>query len=497
MLAGGLGWWLLDRSGSGAPMSAAPPRTAAATAPATTGTSRRNSVAVLPFVCLSANKADEYLSDGMTEELLNALGKVPGLRVPGRTSCFNFKGNTDEGLIRKVGDQLRVRTVLEGSVRKDGEKLRITAQLVNVDDGLLLWSDNYDRSMQDILAVQVEVAQQVVQALKVELGVEASRALAKTSTTNPEAHRLYMLGRHYALKVTDEDNEKAIEYFHQALKLDPGYARAYAGLADTWDLRLPPKEMVSIVRSHAEAALKLDPELAEAHCSIAWILLSSDWDFAGAERAFARAIQLQPNLAWAHDGYGWPFMFVGRFDEAEAAFKKAVDLDPRAAYTNTDLAMLYRCTGQFDKAVEYSRQAIDLDSRHPWAYHNLGWSLLLQGKPSEAVSPFEQLQKLGENPNFRMDPGCAYAALGDRAKAEAVIKELEDMARHRYVPAWTQGYIWLYLNERDRALDLLERSVAERDPNCIWFNVDPALDSLRNEPRFQALLSQIGFPNKR
>jgi TolB-like protein/class 3 adenylate cyclase len=452
------------------------------------------SIAVLPFVSMSADKADEYLSDGMTEELLNVLAQVPGLRVPGRSSCFAFKGKTEDNIFRKVGEQLHVTTALEGSVRKAGDKLRITAQLINVADGFHLWSQTYDREMKDILAVQTEVAQQVVQALQVKLGVEAARALAKMPTENPEAHRLYLLGRHYALKVTDEDNKTAIEYFNAALKLDPNYARAYAGLADTWDIRLPPKEMFPLVRARAETALKLDPELAEAHCSKGLILLGEDWDFAGAEREFAQAIKLNPNLALAHDSYGWLLMFQRRFQEAEAALKKAVDLEPLAAYTSTDLATVYECAHEFEKSVEIAKQAVDLDPRHPWAHHILGWSLLHQGKPHEAIPHFEQERKLEENPFSRMSLGCAYAAIGDRAKAEAVIKELDELAIRRYVSASAQAYIWRYLNKKDRALTQLERSVVERDPGCVWFKVDPAFDILRPEPRFQALLKKIGFP---
>ena len=287
----------------------------------------------------------------------------------------------------------------------------------------------------------------------------------------------------------------SIEYFNQALKLDPSYARAYSGLADTWDIRLAPKEMLPIVRAHAETALRLDPELAEAHCSKGWILMAGDWDFAGAEREFAQAIKLNPNLAWAHDGYGWPLMLQGRFQEAETAMKKAVDLEPLAAYTSTDLATVYYCAREFGKSAEVAKQAVDLDPRHPWAHHILGWSLFHQGKPREAMPYFEQVRKLGENPIFRMSLGCAYAAIGERAKAEAVIKELDALATRRYVPASVQACIWRYLNEKDRALTQLERSVVERDPNCIWFKVDPALDILRPEPRFQALLKKV-FPDK-
>ena len=489
LLAIGIGWWFLHQSSKETKQA---PGSSAATA--TPGATDQKSIAVLPFVSMSADKADEYLSDGMTEELLNVLSKVPGLRVPGRSSSFAFKGKTEEGIFRKVGEQLHVSTVLEGSVRKAGEKLRITAQLINVADGFHLWSETYDAEVKDILTVQSDVAQRVVQALQVKLGVEATRALAKAPTENPEAHRLYLLGRHYALKVTDEDNQTATEYFNQALKLDPSYARAYCGLADTWDIRLAPKEMLSRVRTHAETALKLDPDLPEAHCSKAWILMSGDWDFAGAEREFALATKLNPNLAWAHDGYSWPLMFQGRFQEAEAARKKAVDLEPLAAYTSTDLAILYEFARQFDKSIEVAKRAVELDSRHPWAHHVLGWSLFHQGKPREALPHFEQARKLGENPVFRMTLGCAYAAMGDRAKAEAVIKELDDLTTRRYVPASAQACVWTYLNEKDRALTQLERSVVEHDPFCVGFKVDPAFDSLRPEPRFLVLLKKIGFP---
>jgi tetratricopeptide (TPR) repeat protein len=213
----------------------------------------------------------------------------------------------------------------------------------------------------------------------------------------------------------------------------------------------------------------------------------------GAERESALAIKLNPNLAYAYDCYGWSLMFQGRFQEAEAAMKKAVDLEPLAAFTSTDLAFVYECARQFDKSIEAAKRAVDLDPRHPWAHHVLGWSLLHQGKPREAIPHFEQVRKLGENPTFRMSLGCAYAAVGDRAKAEAVIKELDDLATQRYVPAAARACIWTYLNEKDRALTQLERSVVERDPTCPWFKVDPAFDPLRTEPRFQALLKRV-FP---
>src|SRR5437899_6599663 len=272
------------------------------------GAAPAKSVAVLPFVNMSADKHDEYLSDGMTEELINALAKVPGLRVPGRTSCFAFKGKNEADIFRKVGDQLHVNTVLEGSVRKAGENLRVTAQLINVSDGYHLWSRDYDGDFKDIFTFQSNVAQRVVEALQIKLGVEEKRALAKKPTANPEAHRLYLLGRYEFGKYSEAGWTTSIRYYEQALKLDPNYALAYCGLADTYaymgGVVMPSKEAVLKEKEFAQRAMELDPELAEAHLSLA-CAFGGAFDWRNAQIEFDRAIELNPNLAWAYEIYSW------------------------------------------------------------------------------------------------------------------------------------------------------------------------------------------------
>src|SRR5881394_2758134 len=272
------------------------------------GAAPAKSVAVLPFVNMSADKDAEYLSDGMTEELINARAKVPGLRVPGRTSCFAFKGKTEADIFRRVGDQLHVNTVLEGSVRKAGEKLRVTAQLINVNDGYHLWSKDYDGDVKDILNFQSNVAQQVVQALKAKLGGEGTRVLAKKPTENPEAHRLYLLGRYEFAKYTQTGWNNAIRYYEQALKLDPNYALAYCGLADNYaymgSVVMPEKEAIANEKEFEQKALELDPELAEAHMSLA-LTLVADYDWRNGLKEFDRALELNPNLAFAYELQAW------------------------------------------------------------------------------------------------------------------------------------------------------------------------------------------------
>src|SRR5438477_6036617 len=300
------------------------------------------SVAVLPFVNMSADKNDEYLSDGMTEELINVLSKVPGLRVPGRTSCFAFKGKNEEDIFRKVGDQLHVGTVLEGSVRKAGDKLRVTAQLINVSDGYHLWSKDYDGDVKDILNFQSNVAERVVEALQVKLGIEEKRALTKKSTENPEAHRLYLLGRYEFGKYSEAGWTSSIRYYEQALKLDPNYALAYCGLADTHaymgGVVMPSKEAVAREKEFAQKALELDPELPEAHLSLACALAGA-FDWRNAQIVFDRAIELNANLAWAYEIYAWFLGGVGRLDEAIAKDEKAFKRDPLASFFPSDLTL--------------------------------------------------------------------------------------------------------------------------------------------------------------
>ena len=491
---GGVGWWLFHPPGQAAKQAAHPQTNTPSSLPtaATTSATDRKSIAVLPFVNLSSDKENEYLSDGITEDLCTALTQVKELRVPARTSSFVFKGKTED--IQKIGQQLHVATVLEGSVRKAGNKLRINVQLINVADGFHLWATSYDREMSDLLALQSEITQEVVAALRVQLLPGETRQLEKKATENPEAHRVYLLGRHYSLKATAEDSQKAVEYFNQALQKDPNYARAYCGLIDTMgDFRWVPKESYPKLRAYAEAALKLDPLLAEAHVSMAQILLFADWDFPGATKELQLALKLNPNLASAHAWYALYSYLLGQFPEALSAARQALELDPLSPEMNNALVWTYYNTHDFNNAIKSAKQAMELDPSYPWNYAALGLSLVAQGKPAEAIPPLEKLVSLAPVPLTRSQLACAYAAAGDRVKAEAVLKKLDELSTRQFVPSSSLAFIRLSLGQKEPALELFERAVAERDPMCLWMKFEPGLDSLRREPRFQALLKKVGL----
>jgi adenylate cyclase len=449
-------------------------------------------------VNMSADKSDEYLSDGMTEELLNRLAQVPGLRVPGRTSSFAFKGKNEDDIFRKIGEQLSVSTVLEGSVRKAGDKLRVTAQLINVADGFHLWSETYDGDMKDILAFQSDVAQRVAQALQMKLGVEETRALAKHPTENPEAHRLYLLGRFDFLKGTEAGWNGASNYYTQAIQLDPNYALAYCGLADNYGWMggsvLSGREAWAREKVLAQKAVALNPSLADAHLSLGTALVSA-FEWREGEREMKRALELNPNLAFAYDNYAWLLTLFGRFDEAIAREHKALDIDPLSPLINSDYGATLMNSRRYDDAIALLRKALKLDPNYAQSHYELGWCLFWKGQPAPAIAEFQLAKKLDDSPTATGSLGYIYAVSGDRAHAEQLLRELEDLSHRRYVTPWAPAVVHLALGEKDQALDWLEKCYADQDGACWSLNIDPVLDGLRNEPRFQALLKKTGLSN--
>src|SRR6266403_1089346 len=459
-----------------------------------TATANAKSIAVLPFVNMSADKNDEYLSDGMTEELINVLSKVPGLRVPGRTSCFAFKGKNEENIFRKVGDQLHVGTVLEGSVRKAGDKLRVTAQLINVSDGYHLWSKDYDGDVKDILNVQSNVAGQVVQALQVKLGGERTRVLTRKPTENPEAHRLYLLGRYEFAKYTQTGWNNAIRYYEQALRIDPEFALAYCGLADNYaymgSVVMPEKEAIAKEKEFAQKALELDPELAEAHMSLAVVLVGA-YDWRNALKEFDRALELNPNLAFAYELQAWTVNGLGRFDEAIAKTKKAVELDPLNPFFQMSLSFYLYWAGKYDDAIEQARKTLEMDPNSAINHVLLGLSFLKKGDTAGAIAEFQKAKAPNPGAWYQGYLGYAYAISGDRARAEQALRAIEDLAKRQSVSPTAFATIYLGLGQKEKCLDWLEKSYEQQDSACWYLKIDQIYDRVRNEPRFQALVQKV------
>ncbi len=491
-LGAGYAIWLRHKQVEAA---STPPGAKPVAAPARSDALDRHRVAVMPLANFSPDAKDDYFADGMTEELISSLSKVRGLAVIARTSVMRYKTGTAS--VAEVGRDLLVGTVLEGSVRKMGDQLRITVLLIDVASQAHLWATNYDREFKDVFAIQSDVAQRVAGALQVQLlGVEQQR-LAKAPTSNLEAYRLYLLGRAHFVKATREDAQRAVEFFNQAIELDPQYALAYAGLADVYRiglLGLPKDVALQKQREFARRGLELDDTLAETLIQDAYVKIMLDWDWAGAERQFQRATNANPNYVFAHDEYATFLFFAGRSDEALDEERKALELDPASPILYVDFAWIHFASGRYDEAIAAARKALDLDPSLPPAYALLGFCLTEQGKYADALAMFEKARPLQDHLHAGFGIGYANAKAGKQAEARQALVSLEELERKGLTTKVTLAALHLALGQREQALDLLEQAAASRDPGCLWLKVTPEFRSIRADPRFQAVLKKVGFP---
>lgn len=458
------------------------------------------SVAVLPFVNMSADKEDEYFSDGLTEELINALTKVEGLRVPARTSAFAFKAK--QGDIRKIGEQLNVGTVLEGSVRKAGNKLRITAQLINVADGFHLWSETYDRDMQDVFVIQDDISQRIVDALKIKLTGDQTVHFTKRYTENTEAYQSYLKGRYYWSKRSEEGLKKALEFFKQSLDQDPTFALAYVGMADDYLIMageyhvLAPSEARPLAKAAALKALELDPNLGEVHASLG-LWYHQQWDWTTAEKEFERALELVPNYAPAHHWYAQFLASQQRFDEALNHIRRAEELDPLAPNIQGSEAIILLCARRYEEALEKLNKAIPSYPDFPGLYNWRAAVLVATKRFSEGIADQERAVSLSHRTAGALGRlGYAYALAGRKAEALEIGRELEEMSKVRYVSSFDRALVPLGLDDKDQALFWLQRAYEERDAVVSIQNGHPMLDTVRDDSRFQDLLRRLNFPGK-
>jgi serine/threonine protein kinase/tetratricopeptide (TPR) repeat protein len=466
------------------------------TAPITLAPRPHASVAVLPFVNLSTEPDSEYFSDGLTEELIHALSRLPGLQVVSRTSAFEFKGKPQS--VTKIGQQLKVSAVVEGSVRKLGEKLRVSAQLVNVSDGYCLWSQRFDCQIRDVFEVQEEIAQSIAESLKVKLGSRAGE-LVKRATENLEAYDLYLRGRFQWNKRSPEGFQKALEYFERALALDPHYAPAHAGIADyhiavaSWGIATP-SEAWPRAQDAASNALAGDDTLAEAHACMGTILMWYEWKWKGAELEFLRAIELNPGNPIPHVQYSVLLVQMGRFDEAEREIRTALSYDPLSVPNNIYLAGVFHYSRAYDRSLEQCRKLLDLDPNDIETHVVMGLNYEQKRLFPQAIAELQKAAELsGNNPMILGPLASCYASSGDKAQALKLLDELNAAAQQAYVPPITWVMLYLGLGEIDLALEYLEKAAEARDALLCYLKVGPIYDAVRKDPRYEDLLYRIGL----
>jgi TolB-like protein len=467
--------------------------------PATAGSLPPKSIAVLPFDNLSRDPDNAYFAEGIQDEILTRLAKIADLKVISRTSTQHFKSSPDN--LPQIAKQLGVANILEGSVQKVADQVRVNVQLINAASDAHLWAESFDRKLTDIFAVESDIAKTVAEMLHAKLSVSETTAIAKRPTENTEAYELYLKGRFFWNKRTGADLQMAIQYFNQAIEKDPEYALAYAGLGDAYVLlsaygAASPSDSFPRAEAAAKKALEFDDSLAEAHTSLGQILVSYDFDFEGSTREFERAIALNPNYATAHHWYGsGPPMSLAEFDRAIAELKRAQQLDPLSLIINADLGAGFVTARRYDDAIAQLRKTIEMDSHFYYAHWNLGEALELKGQLAEALGEYRRAAELNDDPFVLGLLAHAYAKLAQRDKAFKGLEQLQQIATRRYVSNYTFALVHIALGEKAKAIDCLERAYRDRvGPDVSLIKVDPMLDPLRGDPRFEALVQKVVGP---
>jgi serine/threonine protein kinase/tetratricopeptide (TPR) repeat protein len=455
------------------------------------------SIAVLPFVNASPDPDNEYLSDGITDELIDAIAKVEGLRVASRTSVFALKGKPLD--VRAIGALLDVSEVLEGTVRRSGQDLRITVQLTSTEEGSLVWSHRYDRRLDDVFAIQDEIAKTIVNTLRATSFRESGEQPIKRGTESVAAYGLYLRGRHAWNKRTQADVALAIEYFRQAIEADPNYALAYTGLADAYALHIDYRNVAvhegfERAKSYARKALELDDTLAEAHASLAWSLFIYDWDWKAAAAEFRRATQIDPHYATARQWYSFLLASQGRFDEALVEAHSAQEADPASVSIRRSLGYTYFYTRRFEQARYHLSRAIAMDPDAEESYRVLGLILTFADEHEEAERVLtEALGLPGAATYTKVTLALARARAGDATYANEILQLLEQKRRDDYVSPVELATLEVALGRHDKAITWMEEAYKERRGWLAYLNVHPVVDPLRGEPRFAELVNKMGL----
>jgi TolB-like protein/Flp pilus assembly protein TadD len=456
----------------------------------------QKSIAVLPFDNLSRDPDNAYFTEGVQDEILTRLAKVADLKVISRTSTQQFKSAPED--LPRIARQLGVAHVLEGSVQRANDQIRVNVQLINALTDAHLWAETFDRKLTDIFAVESEIAKTIADTLQAKLSGSEQHAIAARPTENTEAHQFYLKGRFFWNKRTGNDLKKSIDYFQQAIRVDPNYALAYAGVADAY-VFLPgytagtPQDCYPKAMAAAKKALELDDTLAEAHTALALALWYYDFDFSQANREFQRAIELNPNYATAHQQYGNNTLSaLGRFDDAIAEGKQAVELDPLSLVINSDLGVDYFFARRYDEAIARLHKTLEMDSGYYFAHVMLGQTLEMKSAPDAAIAEYQKARALNDDPSVLGMLARAYGLSGNKTEAKKILNQLRELSTQRYVAAYSFALVYLGLGDKEEALRWLEQSYQDRAGSDVgWIRVDPLMDPLRDDPRFEALAEKI------
>jgi TolB-like protein/DNA-binding winged helix-turn-helix (wHTH) protein/Flp pilus assembly protein TadD len=462
------------------------------------GAETMQSLAVLPFVNANADPNTEYLSDGITESLINSLSQLPNLKVMSRESSFRYKGKETDA--QTVGRELGVGAIFKGRVTERGDTLNISAELINARDGSHIWGQQYDRKLADMLALREEIAREMASALRRRLTGAEEKRVTKSYTTNPEAYQDYLKGRYWWNKSTEEGFNKGIDYFQQAITKDPGYALAYSGLSDSYSSLadyglVPAKEGYLKAKDAALKALELDDTLAEAHGSLALIKSSYDWDWSGADKEVRRAIELNPSYADAHRLHAEVLWQTGRLNQAIAETKGNLELDPISFGNNADLGVEYFLARQYDQAIEQEGKVLELDPNFLDAYYFRGLAYLKKSMYKEGKSDLEKGVAIAPASEVALTGlGYSYAVMGRRTEAHRVLDKLNELSKRKYVsPIW-RVKIYAGLVEKDKAFEWLEKAYEDHSIVSVgYIKTNPMFDPLRSDPRFADLLRRTNL----